>query len=122
LQPGLIKGPWTIEEDRKLLEWIRKEGPIKWTQCAEYIKGRNGKQCRERWFHTLNPKIVKGNWTCEEDFKIFSLYDNLGGKCAKIVVHLSGRTENSIKNRFYSTLRRKASENIKNDLGNLSLF
>jgi len=115
LQPGLVKGPWTIEEDRKLLDWIRKEGPTKWTQCADFIKGRSGKQCRERWFHTLNPKIIKGNWTCEEDFKIFTLYDILGGKWAKIAVYVLGRTENSIKNRFYSTLRRKAAEKMKNE-------
>jgi len=120
LQPGLVKGPWTIEEDRKLLEWIRKEGPTKWTLCADFIKGRNGKQCRERWFHTLNPKIIKGNWTCEEDFKIFTLYDLLGGKWAKIAVHVIGRSENSIKNRFYSTLRRKAAEKTKNEISDKS--
>ncbi len=116
LQPGLVKGPWTIEEDRKLLEWIRKEGATKWTQCADFIKGRNGKQCRERWFHTLNPKIIKGNWSIDEDFKIFCLYDFLGGKWAKIANFISGRTENSIKNRFYSTLRRKAAEKTKIDM------
>ena len=125
LQPGLVKGPWTIDEDRKLLEWIRKEGPVKWTQCSEYIKGRNGKQCRERWFHTLNPKVVKGNWTNEEDFKIFTLFKKIGGKWSKIALNIIGRTENSIKNRFYSTLRRKAveqskSNNISNDLNNLN--
>lgn len=113
LQPGLVKGPWTIEEDRKLLEWVRKEGPTKWTQCSEFIKGRNGKQCRERWLHTLNPKVIKGNWTSEEDLRIFTLYNKLGGKWSKIAVHIPGRTENSIKNRFYSTLRRKAVENSK---------
>lgn len=121
LQPGLVKGPWTVDEDRKLLEWVRQEGPTKWTQCADFIKGRNGKQCRERWFHTLNPKIIKGNWTCEEDFKIFTLYDKLGGKWAKIAVIICGRTENSIKNRFYSTLRRKASEKLKNTINDKSV-
>jgi len=113
LQPGLVKGPWTIEEDRKLLEWVKQEGPVKWTQCSEFIKGRNGKQCRERWFHTLNPKIIKGNWTAEEDMKIFTLYNQLGGKWSKITLSIPGRTENSIKNRFYSTLRRKAVEQAK---------
>ena len=113
LQPGLVKGPWTIEEDRRLIDWVKREGPTKWTQCSDFIKGRNGKQCRERWFHTLNPKVVKGNWTEEEDFKIFSFYKSLGGKWSKIALFIQGRTENSIKNRFYSTLRRKAAEKNK---------
>jgi len=113
LQPGLVKGPWTIEEDRKLLEWVKREGPVKWTQCSDFIKGRNGKQCRERWFHTLNPQVIKGNWSSEEDLKIFTLYKKLGGKWSKIALSIQGRTENSIKNRFYSTLRRKAVEQAK---------
>lgn len=113
LQPGLVKGPWTIEEDRKLLEWVKKEGPNRWSQCAEYIKGRNGKQCRERWFNTLNPNVKKGNWSPEEDYKTFILFKKFGGKWSKIAVFFEGRTENSIKNRFYSTLRRISAEKKK---------
>jgi hypothetical protein len=115
LQPGLIKGPWTIEEDMKLLDWVKKEGPCKWTFCSDFIHGRSGKQCRERWFHTLNPKIVKGNWKIEEDFKIFNLFKIIGGKWSKISLFFAGRTENSIKNRFYSALRKKAAENLKEE-------
>ena len=79
------------------------------------IEGRNGKQCRERWFNTLNPKVVKGNWNIEEDFLIFFFYNCLGGKWTTISSNLNGRTENSIKNRFYSTLRKKVIEIIKYD-------
>jgi hypothetical protein len=113
LQPGLTKGPWSIAEDRKLLEWVQKEGPNKWTACAEYIKGRSGKQCRERWLNTLNPGVKKGNWEPEEDFKIFHLFKQFGSQWSKINLHFERRTENSIKNRFYSTLRRIAAEKRK---------
>ena len=74
----LIKGPWTYEEDRKLLKWIQSEGPKKWSLCAETISGRSGKQCRERWFNALNPQVKKGEWTIEEDFKIYLLYSQYG--------------------------------------------
>jgi hypothetical protein len=113
LKPGLIKGPWRLDEDKKLIEWVKVEGPHKWSQCAELIPGRSGKQCRERWFNTLNPDVKKGNWTAEEDFKIFSLFSETGSKWSKIATHFPGRTENSVKNRFYSTLRRIASETKK---------
>jgi len=83
LQPGLVKGPWTIEEDRKLIEWVKKEGPVKWTQCSLFIKGRSGKQCRERWFNTLNPTVKKGDWTPEEDYMIFKLYSIYGSHWSK---------------------------------------
>ena len=74
----LIKGPWTYEEDRKLLKWIQSEGPKKWSLCAETISGRSGKRCRERWFNALNPQVKKGEWTIEEDFKIYLLYSQYG--------------------------------------------
>jgi hypothetical protein len=113
LKPGLIKGPWRLDEDKKLIEWVKVEGPHKWSQCAELIPGRSGKQCRERWFNTLNPDVKKGNWTAEEDYNIFYLFSEYGSKWSKIATHFPGRTENSVKNRFYSTLRRIASESKK---------
>lgn len=113
-QTELIKGPWTYEEDRKLLKWIQLEGPKKWSMCAETIPGRTGKQCRERWFNALNPQVKKGEWTIEEDYKIYLLYSQYGGKWSKIALNFPNRTENSIKNRFYSSLRKLYSEKIKN--------
>jgi hypothetical protein len=115
LKPGLIKGPWTIEEDKKLAEWVKNTGPNKWSQCADFIAGRSGKQCRERWCNSLCPGVKKGNWTSDEDYTIFKLYSEYGSKWAKIAGCLKGRTENSIKNRFYSTLRRLAYEKQKKD-------
>ena len=115
LQPGLVKGPWTIEEDRQLVNWITKFGPKKWSQCSQYIKGRSDKQCRERWFNCLNPKVKKGDWSAEEDYKIFFLYKKLGSKWAHIANYFQGRSENSVKNRFYSTLRRYVTEQKKSE-------
>ena len=106
LRPGLIKGAWTPQENELLREWVRVNGPQRWSECATIIVGRSGKQCREHWFNKLSPDIKKGNWTAEEDEKIFSLYQQFGTRWSKIEKFMPGRTENSIKNRFYSTLRR----------------
>lgn len=108
LKPGLVKGPWTLEEDKRLIEWVQKEGALKWSRAAHYIPGRSGKQCRERWLNNLNPHLKKSNWTDEEDELIFSLYKKYGSAWSKIAKNFEGRTENSIKNRFYSTIRRLA--------------
>ena len=47
LRPGLVKGPWTTDEDRTIVECV-KEGVTKWSEVADRIPGRLGKQCRER--------------------------------------------------------------------------
>jgi hypothetical protein len=106
LKPGLIKGPWTESEDQMLMDWVAKEGPVKWSRCSKIIQGRNGKQCRERWCNHLDPSVRKGQWTLEEDVIIFNVFQAFGPKWAFISRFLPGRTENSIKNRFYSTVRK----------------
>ena len=112
LQPGLVKGPWTAQEDAKLYEWVKKQGPTKWTLCSEIIPGRSGKQCREHWNNSLNPDVKKGLWSSEEDFLIMVFYKKYDGSWKKIIPIFKNRTENSIKNRFFSQLRKIASSFI----------
>ena len=66
LRPGLVKGPWTKEEDDTIVSCI-EQGISKWSEIAARIPGRIGKQCRERWFNHLDPAIKKGGWSAEED-------------------------------------------------------
>ena len=113
LQPGLVKGPWTAQEDAKLYEWVKKQGPTKWTLCSEIIPGRSGKQCREHWNNSLNPDVKKGLWSSEEDFLIMVFYKKYDGSWKKIIPIFKNRTENSIKNRFFSQLRKIASSFIQ---------
>lgn len=118
MKPNYVKGPWNVEEDKKLIDWIKTNGASNWSACSEFIPGRTGKQCRERWMNALNPLLKKGSWEPEEDYIIFKLFKKLGSKWSTISNYIAGRTENSIKNRFYSTLRRIASETRKNEKNN----
>lgn len=61
-----MKGPWTKEEDQKIIECIAKK-MTRWSEIAECVEGRVGKQCRERWFNHLDPTLRKCSWTPEED-------------------------------------------------------
>lgn len=116
INPSLIKGNWTQEEDAVLTNWVHHHGEKGWTKVASRLPGRIGKQCRERWVNCLKPNIKRTEWTEEEDNKIIELQATIGNKWAKMAEVIEGRTDNQIKNRWNSVLKKKLMPNAdKND-------
>jgi hypothetical protein len=82
-------------------------GAKHWSHIASHLAGRTQAQCRERWHNQVNPAVCKDPWTEKEDLTILNQHKAHGNSWAAMAKLLHGRTNNAIKNRFYSTLKRR---------------
>ena len=103
--PHRTNRKFTAQEDAVLKKLVHEMGENCWPDLASKMKGRNARQCHDRWFNYLSPKINNSPWTPEEDDRLINLCYTLNGKWVKIAKRFKGRTDTQIKNRW-NTLKK----------------
>ena len=119
LKPGVRKGQWTDYEDSIVIEAVTtsSEQPFtRWSDLAQRLPGRVGKQIRDRWVNHLNPNINHLPFSREDDLLLWEGHKKLGKRWVEISTKFfnSTRSENHIKNRWYSASFKKF---ISNEFG-----
>ncbi|WVZ81707.1 hypothetical protein U9M48_029053 [Paspalum notatum var. saurae] len=105
---GVKKGPWTAEEDQKLVGFLLTHGHCCW-RVVPKLAGllRCGKSCRLRWTNYLRPDLKRGLLSDDEERLVIDLHAQLGNRWSKIAARLPGRTDNEIKNHWNTHIRKK---------------
>lgn len=80
---GGFSGPggrrWSRQEDQQLKQLVMQHGE-NYEVIAMGFKDRTEAQCQQRWTKVVNPELVKGPWTAEEDNKVIELVKRYGPK------------------------------------------
>jgi myb proto-oncogene protein len=85
------------QEDSILKDLYENKQVKRWSEiarimeCEFHIRGRNGKQCRERYHNHLDDSIRHEKWTVEEERALAAHHDQLGNRWAELSRFLPGR-------------------------------
>ncbi|KAJ3445814.1 myb-like DNA-binding domain containing protein [Anaeramoeba flamelloides] len=114
------KGAWNKTEDNLLVKYVKKLGDTTWPQISSLLKGRNSKQCRERWRNQLDPKINRDPLTKKEQELLKKKVDEIGTRWCILSTFFIGRPDNMLKNYYYSILlqRKRKNANKKKTINN----
>lgn len=117
----VAKARWTRDEDARLASVINRHGSenqgkgaepsstsYNWARLAQLteLPGRNGKMCRERWFHYLSPAVSKEIMSDAENRALLAAVAEHGPRWATLQKMFQGRTDMGLKNRWNSNVRK----------------
>lgn len=78
---GVKKGPWTADEDKKLVTFILTHGHCCWRAVPKLAGLRRcGKSCRLRWTNYLRPDLKRGLLNEAEEQLVIDLHARLGNR------------------------------------------
>lgn len=109
---------WLAEEDEKLRLLVSYWGDqcgknSHWDKISSNFENRTPKDCRKRWFYSLDPKLKRGRWTQNEDKTLMEAYQRLGPAWQRISQLIPGRTDDQCSKRYNDVLDPSISDRLR---------
>jgi len=121
LLPEERKEDWSKEQDALLRNLVSLYGTHDWAMIAEQINitfpynPKSPKECSRRWQDCLNGNTTKEPWTEQEELNMIIAHKKFKNRWSEMADYLKGRSNNTIKNKFYSVFRKIKGKIQKND-------
>jgi hypothetical protein len=93
------------EEDAIIIHSVYINRCGGWETIARRLSCRTARQCRDRWMNYLSPTVRTDPWTESEDRLLLRQVNQIGFRWSVIAHCFNGRSDNDIKNRWYSHLK-----------------
>ncbi|MCJ8746831.1 hypothetical protein PDJAM_G00146260 [Pangasius djambal] len=114
LDPAIKKGPWTKDEDRLLLNAVKKYGCKEWWKIRLEVPGRTDNSCRDRYLDCLRDDIKRGTWSDEEVELLTKLVEKYGvGKWSKIASEIPNRVDSQCLNKWKWMMQSAEKKGVK---------
>ena len=111
-----IRKLFSPQEDAILTKVMYQQPFETWIAVAEHLPGRTARQCRDRWVNYLSPSNKNGPWTTEEDQLLTEKYLEHGPQWTTIAKFFDGRSENNVKNRWYTYVKNRFQQTQSNKI------
>ncbi|CAI0380735.1 unnamed protein product [Linum tenue] len=105
--PLINKSGWSKQEQKLLYSLTSSKGIQNWSEIASLLgTNRTPFQCLERFQRSLNPRVLKSQWTKEEDAQLRAAVQKFG-ECnwQSVAATLRERTGTQCSNRWKKSLR-----------------
>lgn len=111
---------WAPEEDNALIKVVTALGTRNWKNVAKlvhrecpHLPERSADQCSQHWLRVLDPSIVKGKWTPEDDRALIEAVKICPPRQWKMIAnYVKGRTDIQVRYR----MKRLAKSLIKRNI------
>jgi len=121
-----VRNLWTKDQDGQLANLVSSYGSDNWSTISVALnfgfpnQVKSPQQCCKRWREILEIENDRKEWTEEDELRMIIAHKKYKNRWASISESLKGRSNNTIKNKFYSVFRKVRGKIIKSDCTHIS--
>eukprot|EP00826_Nyctotherus_ovalis_P028431 TRINITY_DN2245_c0_g1_i5.p1 TRINITY_DN2245_c0_g1~~TRINITY_DN2245_c0_g1_i5.p1 ORF type:complete len:369 (-),score=79.02 TRINITY_DN2245_c0_g1_i5:46-1047(-) len=121
-----VRNMWTKDQDTRLSSLVAVHGSDCWPAISVALnfafpsQVKSPQQCCKRWREMLEVENDRKEWTEEDELRMIIAHKKYKNRWASISECLKGRSNNTIKNKFYSVFRKVRGKILKCDCTHIS--